>query len=400
MMVKGFFWLVLAYGLSQFYRACLAVFAPVLNADIGLSADQVSTALGLWFLAFAAMQIPVGWLLDHKSPRMTAALLLTFGGGGGALVFAAATGPMSIYFAMAMIGIGCSSVLMTSLYLFARLAPTERFGTLAGLVLGIGSLGNLAASMPLTLALDAIGWRVTMIVLAVVSIGVAAALARFVQDPPLMERGADAPKNSLLDMMKIWPLYPVLAIALVIYAPSAGLRGSWIGGYMADVYGQSSTQIGTATIVMAVAMILGSLIFGPADRIIKSYRVIVAGCGVVTLAGLVVLWRGAGDVSVMSSVVLFSLIGFFGAAYPQIMNHGRTLLPMDLTGRGVTMINLFTIGGAGIMQVVTARVYAGVADSGGTAIEAYQAVFACFGLVMALGLVAYLIPIKGAKTPD
>lgn len=93
-MVKGIVWLVLAYGLSQFYRACLAVFGPVLKSEIGLGPEDTSMALGLWFLTFAAMQIPVGWLLDHHSPKATATVLLSFGGGLGAIVFAMAQGPL------------------------------------------------------------------------------------------------------------------------------------------------------------------------------------------------------------------------------------------------------------------------------------------------------------------
>ncbi len=61
--------LILAYVLSQFYRAFLAVLSPVLKADLGLTADDLAAASGLWFLAFALMQIPVGEALDRIGPR-------------------------------------------------------------------------------------------------------------------------------------------------------------------------------------------------------------------------------------------------------------------------------------------------------------------------------------------
>ncbi|NCM98068.1 MAG: MFS transporter, partial [Rhodobacterales bacterium] len=67
--------LVLAYVLSQFFRACLAVLTPVLQADLGASAADLASASGLWFLTFAAMQLPVGWALDRVGPRLTTALL-------------------------------------------------------------------------------------------------------------------------------------------------------------------------------------------------------------------------------------------------------------------------------------------------------------------------------------
>ena len=68
----GLIALVLGYVLSQFYRAFLAVLSPVLDAEIGAGPEDLAMASGLWFVTFAAMQIPVGWALDHIGPRRTA----------------------------------------------------------------------------------------------------------------------------------------------------------------------------------------------------------------------------------------------------------------------------------------------------------------------------------------
>ena len=124
--------LVLAYVLSQFYRAFLAVLTPDLARDIGATPSDLATASGVWFLIFAAMQIPVGAALDRIGPRLTASVLLAIGGGGGAAVFAMAQTPPQITLAMAMIGIGSSPVLMASYFIFARVYPAAMFATLAG----------------------------------------------------------------------------------------------------------------------------------------------------------------------------------------------------------------------------------------------------------------------------
>ncbi len=47
-MAAGFATLALAYVLSQFYRACLAVLAPTLEADIGATAEDLALASGVW----------------------------------------------------------------------------------------------------------------------------------------------------------------------------------------------------------------------------------------------------------------------------------------------------------------------------------------------------------------
>ncbi len=82
-MNPGIVLLVLGYVLSQFFRAFLAVLATPIKTDIGISPEILANASGLWFLAFAAMQIPIGWSLDTIGPRRTAASLFLIGAAGG-----------------------------------------------------------------------------------------------------------------------------------------------------------------------------------------------------------------------------------------------------------------------------------------------------------------------------
>lgn len=82
----GIISLILAYTLSQFYRAFLAVLSPVLQAELGAGPEDLAISSGMWFLTFALMQIPIGGALDRIGPRRTVAVLLALGGAGGAAV--------------------------------------------------------------------------------------------------------------------------------------------------------------------------------------------------------------------------------------------------------------------------------------------------------------------------
>ena len=223
-MRAGIVSLILAYVLSQFYRAFLAVLTPVLATDIGATPENLATASGLWFLAFALMQLPVGWALDRIGPRKTTAVLLAVAALGAA-VFAMASGPMAINLAMVLIGIGCAPVLMATYYIIARTYSAKVFGTFAGIAIGIGSLGNIAALLPLSIAVEAIGWRGAMWALAAVTLAVAAAILALVRDPARVSQSAG---GSLLDLLKMPQLWPVLIMMAACYAPAAGLRLSLI----------------------------------------------------------------------------------------------------------------------------------------------------------------------------
>ncbi|WP_209506953.1 MULTISPECIES: MFS transporter [unclassified Ruegeria] len=383
-MQAGLVVLCLGYVLSQFFRAFLAVLSLDLERDISAAPEDLAFASGLWFIVFAVMQIPVGWALDKIGPRLTSAALLLVGGAGGAAVFAAATTPLHISIAMGLIGVGCSPILMASYYIFAREYPPAQFATLAAVMLGAGSVGNLVASYPTALAVEWMGWRATMVGLAMLSVTIALGLWLTVHDPSKVETER---KGSLLDLLKEPALWLILPLMLVAYAPAAALRGLWAGPYLNDVFGLSSTQIGTATLIMGAAMIAGTFVYGPLDRIFGTRKwVVFAGNALGSVAlGLLCLWI---DNAIWLSVLLMAVVGFTGASFPVIMAHGRAFVPPHLVGRGVTLLNLFGIGGVGIAQFVTGRIHAATVLTGPTA--PYTAIFGFFAVTLAIGCVIYL----------
>lgn len=380
----GLILLCLAYVLSQFFRAFLAVLSGVLQQDLGTGPEDLAFASSLWFLSFAAMQLPVGWALDRIGPRRTGSVLLLIGGGGGALVFALATTPTHINIAMLLIGIGCSPVLMASYYIFAREYPPVRFATLAALMLGVGSLGNIVASYPMALAADWIGWRASLAGLGVISALIAVAMFVTVRDPAASQ---DDKTGSVLDLLKLPIMWAILPLMFVNYAPAGAIRGLWIGPYLTDVYGLNTAQIGQATLIMGIAMIAGTLSFGPMDRIFGTRKWVVFGgniAGSATLFALVVLI----DHNVFTSIALMALLGFVGGSFPVIIAHGRSFFPPHLVGRGVTLMNLFGIGGVGVMQFASGRVHDSF--SGGAATAPYVAIFAGLGVALLAGALTYL----------
>lgn len=374
--------LVGAYVLSQFYRAFLAVLTPDLGRDLGATAGDLALASGLWFLAFAAMQIPVGAALDRLGPRRTAAVLLASGGGGGALLFALAQSPGQVMIAMALIGAGCSPVLMAAYVIYARVFPPRVFATLAGATVGLGSLGNVLSAAPLAALVEAVGWRASLAGLAAVTLLVAGILWVAVRDPAPAQAGPS--RGSVLDLLRMPALWPILVMMFAGYGPAASLRGLWAGPYARDLFGADAALIGWVTLAMGLAMVLGNFLYGPADRILGTRKWVVFGGNAMVLLAL--LWLALDPSGgLVQATVLLAVAGLFGSAFPLIMGHARALFPPHLTGRGVTLVNMFGIGGAGLMQVASRPVHGAFADPA----AAYRALFLFFALVVALGLAAY-----------
>jgi len=278
-------------------------------------------------------------------------------------------------------------VLMGSYFIFAREYPPARFATLAALMLAMGSVGNLAASYPTALAAELIGWRATLATLAAVAALAAVGIFVTVRDP---ERHETDQKGSALDLLKMPVMWLILPMMMVSYAPSGTIRGLWIGPYLTDVFALSTAQIGQATLVMGVAMIAGTLCYGPLDRILGTRKWLGAGGGVGTVLalGAMILWI---DTSAVLAVALMAAIGFLGGYFPVIIAHGRAFFPAHLVGRGVTLMNLFGIGGVGLMQFATGRLH-GALSATAPALPAtapYVAIFAFLAIITVIGTLLY-----------
>ncbi|WP_295806939.1 MFS transporter [uncultured Nitratireductor sp.] len=383
--------LAIGYVLSQFYRSFLAVLTPALTSELGATKAELSMASGAWFVVFALMQFVVGVSLDRYGPRRTAAFLLTVCGGGGALMFAFAPSPGMIILAMALNGAGCSAVLMASVFIFAKSFSPARLTILISWLIAFGTMGNVIGSAPMAAAAEAFGWRGVMAGLAFFTILTGIAIQFLVRDPePAAQNEREAGfgfrgYKELLSLRVLWPILPLTALN---YAPAAGIRGLWAGPYLSDVYSADALLIGQVTLFMALAMSAGSFVYGPLDVFFRTRKWVAVGGNLVGLMAILLLAMVPVS-SIAMTTVVFVVIGICGASYGLLMAHGRAFVPAHLTGRGVTLLNFFSVGGAGVMQFLTGGVVA-VSTVPGEPVAAYQTLFVFYAILIAASLAIYL----------
>jgi len=382
--------LAFAYFLSQFYRSFLAVLTPVLEAELGATKADFSQASGAWFVAFALMQFAVGVSLDRFGPRRTAAVMLAIGGGGGALVFGLAASPAMLVVAMTLIGIGCAPVLMASLFIFAKTFKAANFAVATSWFVALGSLGNVFGAAPLAAASESFGWRPVILAIAALTLLVAVALLAFVRDP---DRSPDEPADGVgfggfAELLRLRVLWPIIPLTAINYAPAVGIRGLWAGPYLTDVFGANALVIGNVTLFMAFAMVAGSFLYGPLDTVFKTRKWVAVVGNTISVAAICALAL-LPQASLPIATILLVLIGVSGASYGLLMAHARAFVPPHLIGRGVTLMNFFSIGGVGVMQFATGAVVTG-ATVPGEPVVAYQTLFGFYAIALAISVIVYL----------
>jgi MFS family permease len=388
--------MILLAVLSQFFRSSIGVIAPELAADLKLAPDQVGLLSSTFFLIFAALQIPVGILLDRYGARSVLTLMMS-ATVAGALAFATAQDAGDVTVARLLIGLGCAGLMVGSLSVLARWYPPDRFAAAMAVLFATANAGSLFATFPLAAACAIWGWRGTFIGLAVLSAALTALFFFVVRDAPpghpfLRERKAaplvDVAKG-LREALRVPDLLYVLPMVAIGYASVITVLGLWGGPYLHDVYGLDAEARGRVLSAMAVAMILGTLAYGPLDNWLGARRPIVVA-GSVATSGLLVLLGLMPQGPLWLTTSLLCLFAFVGAYSVTVMAHGVALFPERLVGRGVTLLNTALIGGTAALQAGSGEIilmFGG--GAGDNAATAYSAVFLALAIVTLVCVALY-----------
>jgi sugar phosphate permease len=310
----------------------------------------------------------------------------------GSLIFARSTTSLDCHIAMALIGLGCSPIYMGALFVFGRTFPQDRFALLCSWLLGIGSSGNLLAATPLAYAAQTYGWRATFVAISVLTVGAIVSTALLIKDPPhLTEPGSGAAVGfvagvrTILAIRDLWLVLPMVAIS---YAIVAAERGLWAGPYLAEVHRLEPVSRGNAVLIMAIAMSIGALLYGPLDLWIRARKWLIVGgslCSVAALAALA-LWP---QPSLPIAITLLAVLGLTGTTYGLLMAHGRSFLPDYLLGRGITVLNFLFIGGVVLIQLASGTLVDSMRRAGSTTVDIYAALHAGFAVALLIATVIY-----------
>jgi predicted MFS family arabinose efflux permease len=304
----------------------------------------------------------------------------------GAVLFASAQSAAVLSLAMLLIGAGCGSIYMGAIYLFGRTAAPQRFALLCSWLLGLGTAGNLLAASPLAWAAQTIGWRGAMAGMAAATLLSALSVLLLIRDPPRItshgSRGFLAGVGEVLKIRALWPLLPITGVS---YAVVLAERGLWAGPFFSSVYGLDPVARGHALLVMAAAMSAGAMAYGPLDRLLGTRKgVVFAGVSITALCFAALALPG---LTLSAAVILMGLLGGFGMTYGVLMAHGRAFVPDHLLGRGITLLNVLFIGGAGILQPLSGALMDRMREA--PPAQAHATLHLIFAGLLVIGLAIY-----------
>ncbi|MDA1100182.1 MAG: MFS transporter [Proteobacteria bacterium] len=390
-----------AYVASQFYRVANAAIAPELMTELALSAEVMGGITGLFFLAFAAAQVPTGILLDRYGARrtMTGLFLVAV---LGALTFATANGGVVLAIGRVLLGLGCAAGLMGAMVVIARWYPKERFAGLSAMLFVVGGGGTLLATTPLAWAVEIVGWRGAFLSMAGLTAVFAAMLFLVVRDTPPGQAAAGNRAETwgevlsgLRAVLANRQLWLVSAIQFVGYATVLTVVGLWGGPYLADVHGLDGVARGNVLLALNIAVLVGVSLYGRLDHYITRRKGLIVA-GAVATAAILGLLAGLEQPGFWTATILLLLFATVGSYV--MLNHAfaRAILPDHLIGRGLTFQNLAVFLGVAAIQSISGLIIGGFDGGGGHSPEiAYRWVF---GFLAALLIAAAAIFANASET--
>lgn len=394
--------------LSMFYRVSNAVIAPNLVRELGLNAETLGLLGGAYFYSFSLLQIPMGLMLDRIGPRFVITLFPLIGG-LGAFVFASGNSLTLAFIGRILIGAGMASVLMGSFKVFTLRFPPEMFATLVGILLSIGTLGNILAASPLAYLASTIGWRTAFVVaggittvLAFVAfwvLGGEGGRGRVPLSSSDPDRSIGQTIRLLVRSLAFWQMG---AVAFFRYGTFMSLQGLWLGPYLMEIKGYSPIQAGNLLIMLAVGAIAGGPLGGRlSDRAFRSRkRVALAGFTLygLSLFPLIGIWTI--ESRFWFSVVFF-FIGFFYGFAMVIYSHAKALFPLAISGTAMAGVNFFTMAGVAVFMPALGWMIESFHRTGNRyPAEAYHLCFLICFLGMAASLVFYAFSKAEKPSPE
>lgn len=375
------------YLLSYLYRTVNAVISPELMRELALAPGALGLLTSAYFVAFAAMQLPAGMLLDRYGPRRVEPVLLGIAG-AGALVFAFSDGEVGLLAGRAMIGLGVSVCLMAPLKAVATWYPAERQASQGGWLMAAGAVGALLATAPLEFALRFASWRAVFVALSVTTFAAALWIWRRVPDTPPSGQAAGlraqwAGVRSVFASPRFWWIAPLAGFGMGSFM---AIQGLWSVPWLIEVNGYGRAVAAAHLLLMGVTMLGGYLALG-----FLSARLARHGVHPRHVFGFAFASSALALAAILAELpgtwLWWSLYGLGASANILAFTVLSDAFARELAGRVNTALNLLMFGGGfaaqwGIGLVVDAsRAAFGVDTASGLRYA--------FSLVLALDVLAY-----------
>lgn len=352
-------WFMWALGAVFYcYEFFLQVSPNIMVKDLMLAYNLSAAEMGYlstsYYVAYAAMQLPVGMLIDRfgtRKPLTIAVLLCAL----GALIF----GTSHIFIVAAigrfLIGAGSAFAAVSCMQIAANWLPLNRFALMTGLLLTIGMIGAWNGQAPLGILIDAIGWRETMILFGVIGCVLAGVILLVIRDKPKQKHTVELVTPGFFSGFKHVVRHPQNWIVAIygglMFLSIPGFAGLWSVSFFSQSNAVSSTTAAFVVSMIFIGFAVGAPLLGWfSDRIGRRKVPMYFGTigSLVTMCAIIY----GPALSTTLAGLLFFCFGFFCSGFLPVFSVAREVNPPETSATTLGFINTLNTAGGMIVQPV------------------------------------------------
>jgi sugar phosphate permease len=404
------FWiLALSYVLVYFHRLCPAVVAVDMMRDLHAGGALLGLLSSAYFYPYAIMQLPAGLLSDSWGPRRTICLFFTVAF-VGSLLLGLAPSLLWAIVGRSLVGLGVSMLFVPTMKTLAEWFRIREFATMTGILMAMGGIGTLTATTPLALLSTWIGWRLSFVVVGIITLLLAILVWLFVRDRPAdfgwpspsEPSGPTPPAVGLLEGMKrvitdprFWPIAIWFFFDCAVFFSFGGL---WGGPYLMQVYGFSKAQAGQILSMLAIGMIVGSpMLSFLSNRVFQGRKPVLVLSSFVLLCLTALLAFYTEELPLAGLYLICLGLGIFSSAIVVIgFTTTKELFPVQIAGTSTGLVNIFPFAGGAVFQPLLGYLLESHGRvKGAFTLAGYEQAFL---LLFFCGLIAFLASLRLQET--
>lgn len=400
--------LLLAYLLIVFHRVTIAMMADQLMEDLSLGPAQLGLLAAVYFYPYAFMQLPVGIMSDRFGPRRLVSLMLLLAA-LSTIAFSMARSFPAMLITRIAVGLSVSCVFVPAMKFIAIFFPASMFSTLASLFFFAGMVGLFAASLPLALLIESVGWRNGFLFMGIATALLALAGWLFIAELPEKEasrpkgvHSAEAPAPGLWESMKIVfresGIWPIAIRNHLNYGAMMNFQSLWAGPYLITMMGVNRVEAGSLIMFLSLGGLVAPFSGYLSDQVFRSRKI----PAIITTYGVVLFWIPfaffTDSLTPGLIISLFLVNGILnglaqGAGQAQI----KELYPESLAGTAIGLGNFLTMAGPAVVPVIIGAAMSAHTTGGLITADTFSA---CFRYSLAASVIAAVAITFSKETYD
>ena len=352
----------LGYFISTLLRAITATISPELVSEFNLTSGELGLLGGGYFLGFASVQIPLGYLLDSKGPRKIVSYFLSLSI-VGLILFATAQNLTMLLISRVLIGVGVGACLMGPLTAYRIWFQDETQQRANSWMLMVGAIGMLSSSLPVQYFLPLVGWRVIFLSLALFTFVCILLIIIFI--PKWQSKSIDNKHLNESKLSTVWknPLFKSLVpMGFFSYGGLFAIQTLWAGPWMIKVSGYTPEESAQGLFIIYLCMLISFLVWGYfvpkfSKNVNDAIRLLKIGAPINLFVLIIIIYLGSKAGSIHWALFIVSSI-FLSLTQPAV----GMAFSLSNAGKALTSFNLLIFIGAFFIQwIIGLIIDAGIA---------------------------------------